>query len=66
MYTPETEWNQNGNLIYNLKQEGSMYGTPVMVNDVAVVVHAPYLSEEDRQEVMHVILSALNRRFVKE
>jgi type VI protein secretion system component VasK len=55
MYKPETPFQIEDSLVYNLTQQGW--------NDVEVRIEARHLSEEVKQEIVQVICAALNERF---
>jgi hypothetical protein len=62
-YTPETKFQIEDNLIYNLKQKGLHRGKPSMENDVCIQIQAPHLSKEVRARMAQVCANALNKEF---
>ena len=62
-YIPETGWEIEGNLIYNLKKHIYNNGKQVMANDVAVSIEARDLPEKHRDDIAKTIMIALNKKY---
>lgn len=62
-YKPETKWTSDGNLVYNLHQDGWKKGEPIMVNDVAIQIQATHLSDDEQAKIAGIIKTALNEEY---
>ena len=63
-YIPETPFQQSGDIIYNLKRSGGYRnGKPLMKNDIIFSFQDRGISQEQRDEIMKVVVDALNKNF---
>lgn len=65
MYKPETKWEIDENLVYNLRQEGYYKSKPLMVNGVVINITAIHTDKEDKELIAKIICDALNAYYFK-
>lgn len=63
-YTPEHPFQNQGNIIYNLKDNRLNIGQQYLVNDVVIKVEANHLPPKIQDKIIEVIKNALNNQFL--